>query len=261
MRLTNPNDLSAVGKSFEGVTGQVKNYLKGLAPGTGLVLGKEYPIMVDIRTRRTKHGGQMKQVTETVEPEEDTEQEETVETGTEKIQVLPAQYSLEEVEEQLGKQLSRAYYPVWHVHGRDGEVFIDGVDGSVKAEKPGLPKTADDVLRFVAVKNRSVEDVEKRLDLDREALETALQTLHDHGLVTVAEEEGETVIGAEPTVFDKDPVTEKPDGKTITAKTGREAVEQQATQYVGSVETVDKLYYPYYAAENFVFDAVNGEEV
>ncbi len=57
LRVTNPNDLKAISKSFEGVTSQVKNSITGLQTGVGLVLGKEYPILTSIRPRKSMHGG------------------------------------------------------------------------------------------------------------------------------------------------------------------------------------------------------------
>ena len=57
LRVTNPNDLKAISRSFEGITSQVKNSITGLQTGVGLILGKEYPILTNIRPRKSKHGG------------------------------------------------------------------------------------------------------------------------------------------------------------------------------------------------------------
>ncbi len=57
LRVTNPNDLKAISRSFEGVTKEVEKSITSLPPGTGLVLGKEYPVMTNIRARRSQHGG------------------------------------------------------------------------------------------------------------------------------------------------------------------------------------------------------------
>lgn len=64
MRVTNPNDLKAISRSFEGVTKEVEGSITSLPPGTGLILGKEYPIMTDIRVRRSQHGGETKDVSD-----------------------------------------------------------------------------------------------------------------------------------------------------------------------------------------------------
>ncbi|MFB6076914.1 MAG: ATP-binding protein, partial [Candidatus Nanohaloarchaea archaeon] len=62
LRVTNPNDLNAISRSFEGVTSEVKEFITSLPPGTGLLLGKEYPVMTDVRTRRSRHGGEAKEL-------------------------------------------------------------------------------------------------------------------------------------------------------------------------------------------------------
>ncbi|MFB6147319.1 MAG: ATP-binding protein, partial [Candidatus Nanohaloarchaea archaeon] len=58
LRVTNPNDLKAISKSFEGVTSEVEDMIKSLPPGVAFVLGKDYPVMTDVRTRKSKHGGE-----------------------------------------------------------------------------------------------------------------------------------------------------------------------------------------------------------
>jgi len=57
LRVTNPQDLDSISKSFENVTSQVQNHITGLAEGNAIVLGNEYPLMTDVRTRKSKHGG------------------------------------------------------------------------------------------------------------------------------------------------------------------------------------------------------------
>ncbi|MCJ7450268.1 MAG: DUF87 domain-containing protein [Candidatus Nanohaloarchaeota archaeon QJJ-9] len=99
MRVTNPNDLSAISRSFEGVTSEVEDSITSLPPGTGLVLGKEYPIMTDIRTRKSKHGGETKEVSEEqgLEKREDTKK--VAESLTDKAEEEEVDLSMEEVEE------------------------------------------------------------------------------------------------------------------------------------------------------------------
>lgn len=101
LRVTNSNDLSAIGRSFEGITKEVENSIKSLSPGVGLILGKEYPIMTNIRTRRSKHGG----ITQQLEPDEapDTEDvtAEPAPTNTQDNQVQDVDNMVHESEEQV----------------------------------------------------------------------------------------------------------------------------------------------------------------
>jgi DNA helicase HerA-like ATPase len=63
MKITNPNDLSAVSKSVENLTSATQDEIKNLAVGTGLVTGiNEMPLLVDIRPRRSEHGGEADEI-------------------------------------------------------------------------------------------------------------------------------------------------------------------------------------------------------
>ncbi len=58
LKVTNPNDLRALSKSIEGFTYGMEDEIKGLSIGQALVVGDcvEYPIVVNVRTRESKHG-------------------------------------------------------------------------------------------------------------------------------------------------------------------------------------------------------------
>lgn len=56
-KVTNPTDLGSIQTSFENVTKEVKQYITGLPTGIGILLGKEHPVMADVRVRKSKHGG------------------------------------------------------------------------------------------------------------------------------------------------------------------------------------------------------------
>lgn len=61
LQVTNPNDLKAISRSFEGVTAETEREIKNLPIGKALVIGAaDYPIFVDIRVRRSQHGGRAK---------------------------------------------------------------------------------------------------------------------------------------------------------------------------------------------------------
>jgi DNA helicase HerA-like ATPase len=59
LTVSNPNDLRAIGQSIEGFTSGMEDEIKELRVGYAMVVGDcvEQPIVVDIRTRETKHGG------------------------------------------------------------------------------------------------------------------------------------------------------------------------------------------------------------
>lgn len=59
LKVTNPNDLKAIIQSVEGLTSQTYNEIQRLPIGVALVSGAslQIPIMTEIRTRETSHGG------------------------------------------------------------------------------------------------------------------------------------------------------------------------------------------------------------
>lgn len=59
MKVTNPNDLKAISKGLENMSSNVEEDIKRLAPGVAMIVSNyiERPIHVDIRTRKSKHGG------------------------------------------------------------------------------------------------------------------------------------------------------------------------------------------------------------
>lgn len=58
LKVTNPNDLKALSNSIEGLTLEAESEIKNLPIGTALLTGiSEMPLLVNIRPRRTRHGG------------------------------------------------------------------------------------------------------------------------------------------------------------------------------------------------------------
>ncbi|MBU2637393.1 MAG: ATP-binding protein [Nanoarchaeota archaeon] len=59
MKVTNPHDIKALSNSIEGITAETEKEIKDLPVGTALVTGViDLPLFVNIRPRRTKHGGE-----------------------------------------------------------------------------------------------------------------------------------------------------------------------------------------------------------
>lgn len=65
LKLTNPNDLRAITSSVEGITNSTENEIQNLRIGTAMVVGVvDTPLFVNIRPRRTKHGGEAVDIVE-----------------------------------------------------------------------------------------------------------------------------------------------------------------------------------------------------
>jgi hypothetical protein len=64
MRVTNPNDLKALSKGLEGMTGELEEEIKRLPAGVAMLVSNEIerPITVNIRPRKSRHGGVSTQI-------------------------------------------------------------------------------------------------------------------------------------------------------------------------------------------------------
>jgi uncharacterized protein len=72
LKVTNPNDLKAIIQSVEGLTGQTYNEIQRLPIGVALISGGslQMPVMAEIRTRETSHGGRSVEISkEGINPE------------------------------------------------------------------------------------------------------------------------------------------------------------------------------------------------
>lgn len=71
LKVTNPNDLKAIISSVEGINAESESEIQNLPIGTSLVTGLvDMPLFVNIRPRKTKHGGTAVNILESVEDED-----------------------------------------------------------------------------------------------------------------------------------------------------------------------------------------------
>jgi len=75
MKVTNPNDLRAITASVEGLTKEAADEIQRLDVGVAMVAspGLAQPILVEVRTRQTRHGGRSVDVLRSEEPDEEPE--------------------------------------------------------------------------------------------------------------------------------------------------------------------------------------------
>ena len=74
LKVTNPNDLKAIIQSVEGLTSQTYDEIQRLPIGVALISGAsiQIPILVEIRTRETDHGGKSVTVFKDIDPSDYT---------------------------------------------------------------------------------------------------------------------------------------------------------------------------------------------
>lgn len=288
MRVTNPNDLSAISRSFEGVTKQVENSITSLPPGTGLILGKEYPIMTDIRVRRSKHGGTTKDVSEEdgIEKREQARKQGQQDpaggggdasgsdggglrrdaTGTaadereeRPVESFEPDMGLEEAERRFD-DVRRALYPVYIVETKFGALAIDAEDGTIKDRQLNLTKQADAVLDSVTDERRTVTEISEQCRIKKETVVDIVERLREYGLIDERNKgyrkTGSGVLNKK--IIELDAAR----SKVIKPKIGEDQAHEIADEELGAeVKGIRTVYYPYYTSGDRVFDAVLGKEV
>ncbi|NMI77017.1 DUF87 domain-containing protein [Nanohaloarchaea archaeon] len=235
LKVTNPNDLNAISKSFEGVSSEVEGMIKSLPPGVCFVLGNQYPVMTDVRQRKSRHGGE----TQTVdEYEKKTE-----------IKVFEPQEGISSVENEYGQKFDVTYYPLYLVDKDDEKVLVDGAEGEVKAKKL-KPTSKEKQVLFKIENNVSRENIVEELDITVPKLKSLISQLRDKDLL----EEDE--LEASDSVIDVD-------------KSERHVSASDVMDYQLKEEEVDaseesqvsRVYYPYYSTDDILYDPILGNEI
>jgi len=108
MKVTNPNDLKAITGSIEGITPETENEIQNLPVGSAMVCGiVDRPLMVNIRTRRTQHGGHALDILGTVKEENEEAREEYEKDVIEEsksfadknlLPIIPSRLSVKDIE-------------------------------------------------------------------------------------------------------------------------------------------------------------------
>jgi uncharacterized protein len=107
LKISNPHDLKAISNSVEGITLETEKEIRNLPIGVALVTGiVDLPVFVDIRPRKSKHGGDAVEVIQNVVIE--TEGDESKEI----MSVISQNYSLEDVKKlSPGKNVNESLIP------------------------------------------------------------------------------------------------------------------------------------------------------
>ncbi len=232
LRVTNPNDLKAISKSFEGVNSAVEEMITSLPPGVAFLLGNDYPVMTDVRTRRTVHGGETQTAESYVEQVD--------------ISVFHTAKTLPEIEARYGEKFSTAYYPLY-VAKKDGrELLVDGVNGEVKASR-AIVSESDGELFEMLKQGKERSEIVERLDISPTKLAERINELEKKDLLEDGEPK-ESVLEIE--VFEESVAADD----LIDFEVSLEELEDE-------FKDVEEIYYPYYRSGETVFDPVLGEEI
>lgn len=232
LRVTNPNDLKAISKSFEGITSEVESMIKSLPPGVAFVLGNEYPVMTDVRTRKSKHGG----TTQTSENYKEKK----------KIRMFEPQRSRQQVETEKGEKFDETYYPLHLSETDERKVLYDAVNGEVKAEMEKVSGREKEVLQNVRQSDNKSHLMDE-MGLSLSKITSVIKSLREKDRV----EEDELAIKQK--IFSKPVVDEMVDEEKL--------IEVEKTPDELSVENSELVYYPYFSSGEEVYDPVLGKMV
>lgn len=148
LKVTNPNDLKAVVQSVEGLTSKTADEIQRLPIGVALVSGTklQQPILTEIRTRETRHGGRSVNITrvtpsKTSKPNiPKTEENPTVSKETSKN--TPSQQPSKNNVTDKAKNVSR-------VANRLGWVSTDDPDEAIKILSKEAKKMNENVYKYL----------------------------------------------------------------------------------------------------------------
>ncbi len=253
LKITNPNDLKAVSYA-EGITSGLENEIKNLNPGTALILGREMPLFVDIRTRRTKHGGVTVSVTD--QPK-----------ITDGIMSF-AGISKQEIEMRLGK-VKKIYYPCFRVSKSSNHYLIDGMKGKIlyrdgnRTRESSMDLTDDNltVLSYLTKKMTKDELVQKS-SMNYTNLISSLSTLISSGFVEEAKGSAAVTYSktkkADLKTFDIEPVLVQIDGEVLKPALTKEQVYAKAKVLFNNFDDIELVYYPYIIGKDFMIDGISG---
>jgi len=125
LKVTNPNDLKAITDSVEGVTPGLKDEIRDLPVGVAMVVGvTDQPLVIDIRVRRTQHGGENVQIADVGELRE-------------KPLAFEPRIAMDEIKREYKsiQDITLLHYPLWMVKTLFGNIpttlFVDGITGEL----------------------------------------------------------------------------------------------------------------------------------
>jgi len=229
LRVTNPNDLKAISKSFEGITSEIEDMITSLPPGVAFALGNEYPVMTDVRTRKSLHGGET-QTNESYTPQED-------------IEVFKPEEDIDEVRNKTGEDYEEAYYPIYWVE-TDGMIkLVDGVNGKVKAERDKLSGKHEKVFQHLK-QGRAKQEIVDELDIGISRIASIIDELENRDFIDSSQQPDESII-------DHEKVEKGVDEDSLI---DREVEKGELDE--GEMAEVKLVRYPYFSKGDEVYDPI-----
>lgn len=192
LKVTNPNDVKAIMESVEGVGHGTKEEIKDLPIGNAMVVGvTEQPLLIDIRVRRSEHGGESIRI-----DQKEIGFEERISTFSPKISQSDVRKSFKGIGD-----MTFLNYPLWKaacVYGEEEtDFYVDGILGEIVYWKGGskhyskgirplleLPPSQRSILLYL-FRNResSLEKISSDLKMLLSNVQTGLRSLAERKFI------------------------------------------------------------------------------
>jgi len=274
LKVTNPNDIRAIMESVEGVDLGTREEIKDLPIGMAMVVGvTDQPLIVNIRIRRSQHGGEA--VIKLAEPEEGEtpeERESRVMAYESKLPLIAPKFSEEDILRIFKgvDDLRFLNYPMWKASairgGSDIEFFVDGISGEILFEHGEdvestsgmrtileLPHSQRDIVIYLARHKKSeIEKISKELKMLLSETRSELKCLAEKKLVA---QEGEMFFASEDISVPLDPsslrisrkIVEKDrEGETLDFTVSTDFVKKIGEMWGMKMLEVKPVYFPYW---------------
>lgn len=269
LKVTNPNDLKAITDSVEGVTPGLKEEIRDLPVGVALVVGiTEQPLLVDIRVRKSQHGGES--IGEDFIPEE-------------KVLVFEPRLTKGEMEKRFGEgELRFLNYPLWEVECKGQKfVYVDGITGEVLFKREGYIERSKGIKSLLGMgqlgrsimlylskyRFATLDSMAYGLDMESGNIQSEVKRMMNNGLIKTdgyafTHSEGIDVPFDIEHLQVGDNLSEK-DSKDITLNFSVSGDSARAIPVLWGLEVikVGPVYYPYWVikekGKHVLIDAVN----
>ncbi|MBN1860715.1 MAG: DUF87 domain-containing protein [Candidatus Thermoplasmatota archaeon] len=146
LKVTNPNDLKAIIQSVEGLTSQTYDEIQRLPIGVALISGAsiQIPILVEIRTRETDHGGKSVTVFKDIDPSDYKVKMPKMPPPPSRQVVKP-----EQKQENLQKNVTEKAIMVNRVAKRLGWVTTDDPDETIRLLSAEAQEMKENVYKYL----------------------------------------------------------------------------------------------------------------
>jgi hypothetical protein len=132
LKVTNPNDLKAISESVEGMSAGVKEDIRDLPVGVAMIVGiTDQPLIVDIRIRRSEHGGDAVRMQQSpgAEPDSSGPSYSMFRPSVSREQILLRHKGSDAVD--------FLKYPLWKISLKNKTIYLDGMTGEIVYERDG----------------------------------------------------------------------------------------------------------------------------